>query len=361
MGLGVTKSYIWSFLNRFLHAVMMISFALAYFIQRESLELHIFFGVLFASAVVLRILWGFFGTRYSRFADFAYSGIIAYFASIFGQKQHFVGHNPASSWAILLILFLGILLSVSGFLELGITKNQGFFAFVYHHYSSVSFLDDIHHYCAHALAVVIILHIFGALLDYCIHQNDSIPSMISGYKQTNLPQNISLTFGQKSFSVLSVLLLIIIGIYVLTKDNKIIQNHSRSVDYAAMNQNFANECGSCHAIYPPFLLPKQSWTLMMGDLENHFGDDASIETEQNEEITNFLRNNSAEHFDTKVAQKIIAEQKDPNNIAITKNKYWIKSHATISAKTFAQPSIKSKANCFACHKQLEQGILTLPN
>ena len=39
---------------------------------------------------------------------------------------------------------------------------------------------------------------------------------------------------------------------------------------------------------PPNLLPKKSWELIMGDLENHFGDDASLDEDVNKNILTFL-------------------------------------------------------------------------
>ncbi|MDE7217162.1 MAG: cytochrome b/b6 domain-containing protein, partial [Helicobacter sp.] len=158
------RSYIWSFFNRFVHVVMIISFTLAYCLE-DFLPIHIFFGTLFGAAVVLRIVWGFVGTRHSRFADFPYRGVLGYLASVFGAKRRFVGHNPASSWAIVLMLFLGICTAISGMLEAGISKNQGIFAFLYDQYSRVRFLDDVHEMFANALLLVICVHILGALID----------------------------------------------------------------------------------------------------------------------------------------------------------------------------------------------------
>ncbi|MDE7447441.1 MAG: diheme cytochrome c, partial [Helicobacter sp.] len=83
------------------------------------------------------------------------------------------------------------------------------------------------------------------------------------------------------------------------------------------------------------------------------------DSELNAEILAFLEKYSAESFDTKVARNIIESQTDSANIAITKNPYWIEQHAHIAEDVFAQPSVKTKANCFACHKDLEHGILTL--
>lgn len=40
------------------------------------------------------------------------------------------------------------------------------------------------------------------------------------------------------------------------------------------------ECASCDIAFPPSMLPAASWKRMMGELENHFGDDASLDTPQ---------------------------------------------------------------------------------
>ncbi len=354
---GVIESYIWSFFNRFIHVVLIIGFTLAYCLD-DFLAIHIFFGMLFATAVVLRIVWGFVGTKHSRFVDFPYREIWSYLDSIFGAKTRFVGHNPASSWAILLMLFLGICTAISGMLEAGIAKNQGIFAFLYAQYSHVRFLDGAHKLFANALLFVVVVHVLGALIDWLVHKNDSIAAMISGFKTTEQNESITLNIWQRIFSGASIALLAAVAVLMLG-DNALNKSHAQRIDYAILNKNFANECGSCHAIYPPFLLPKQSWALMMSDLENHFGDDASIDSELNAEILTFLEKYSAQSFDTKVSQNIIKSQTDSTNIAITKNPYWIELHAHIADDVFAQPNIKSKANCFACHKDLEHGILTL--
>jgi len=53
-------------------------------------------------------------------------------------------------------------------------------------------------------------------------------------------------------------------------------------------KTYVNECGSCHTAYAPGLLPARSWRKMMGELENHFGEDASLEEPQRLEILKHL-------------------------------------------------------------------------
>ena len=67
----------------------------------------------------------------------------------------------------------------------------------------------------------------------------------------------------------------------------------------------------------------------MANLEDHFGDDASVDEETNKEILNFLRSNSAEQKGNKTAFNILKYAQNDQNIAITQNPYWIKKHRKI--------------------------------
>ena len=60
---GVIKSYIWTFVNRFLHYFLILAFALSYLsADIDALFIvHIVCGVLFGAGVILRIIWGFVG------------------------------------------------------------------------------------------------------------------------------------------------------------------------------------------------------------------------------------------------------------------------------------------------------------
>ena len=40
---------------------------------------------------------------------------------------------------------------------------------------------------------------------------------------------------------------------------------------------YVQECGSCHAAYPPGMLPARSWQRVMGGLDRHYGSDASLD------------------------------------------------------------------------------------
>ncbi|MCK9379996.1 MAG: diheme cytochrome c [Sulfuritalea sp.] len=110
------------------------------------------------------------------------------------------------------------------------------------------------------------------------------------------------------------------------------------------NAVFEEECSSCHIAFPPQMLHADSWRAMMGDLSRHFGSDASIDEKHRVAITDFLVANAGgrKTGDTRDAQ-------GKPLLRITETARFAKKHREISAATWKRPSIKSPANCAACH------------
>lgn len=116
------------------------------------------------------------------------------------------------------------------------------------------------------------------------------------------------------------------------------------------------ECSSCHTLYHPNLLPEKSWNKIMAGLDQHFGENASLDAITRDEITRFLALHSAEKSDNRRAQRInqsISASDVP--IRITQTRYFMSKHDEISASTFKRKSIGSTANCIACHQGAEKG------
>lgn len=95
----------------------------------------------------------------------------------------------------------------------------------------------------------------------------------------------------------------------------------------------------------------------MSDLENHFGDDAYVEEETHNIILKFLEQNSAETSTKEAAFMILDSLKNKDIIAITKSNYWKKTHKNIDNNIFSNSLVKSKANCKACHNDIEKGLI----
>lgn len=109
---------------------------------------------------------------------------------------------------------------------------------------------------------------------------------------------------------------------------------------------YQQECASCHLAYPPGLLPARSWDRLMGHLEQHFGSDASLDPATAQQIGAWLQSNAGTY-------KRVSES--PPEDRITRSVWFARKHDDIAPSVWPLPSVKSAANCAACHSGAEQG------
>ena len=114
-----------------------------------------------------------------------------------------------------------------------------------------------------------------------------------------------------------------------------------------MPASYEAECASCHMAYPPALLSQQSWKNVMFGLSKHFGTDASVDSKTQAELTNWLMKNAT------TRQKY--SETAPEN-RITKTSWFIRKHDEVRPEVWKRASIKSPANCGACHIDAANGV-----
>lgn len=95
----------------------------------------------------------------------------------------------------------------------------------------------------------------------------------------------------------------------------------------------------------------------MSQLENHFGDDASLDEEDTNIIKKFLIENSAQNSTKEASVKFLNSIKNEDIIAMTQTVFWKKKHKNISKDIFKHKDVRSKANCKACHTDIEKGLI----
>jgi hypothetical protein len=116
------------------------------------------------------------------------------------------------------------------------------------------------------------------------------------------------------------------------------------------------ECGSCHLAFAPSMLPARSWMAMMGDLKNHFGDDASIDAASAAQISRYLSENAADRGGQRYSGKLmrgVTTQSTP--LRITELPKWVSEHRKISASEWQRKDVRTRANCTACHADAPRG------
>lgn len=350
MDTGMTKSYIYTLANRIPHLLAIIFLPLAYF-EIGSVYFHAVFGIIFFLTICFRIIWGIVGSKYSRFSDFHFRGLKTYILGVFGKRPSYIAHNPASSIAIVLMLVLGVLVSISGLMLWGEKEHSGIFSFLY--FSPIAYLKEMHEFFANGLVGVVVIHICGVLIDKIFHKNDALNAIVNGYKKTPTQESVSLKISQKVFCFLFFAFSGLIVCSLLYPKNPILgfDQTLPKYSYSQAQKLYFKECGSCHIAYAPYTLPKDSWKKMMGELENHFGDDASLDEEDRVEIEKFLLANSAEEKKTFLSSKILAE----NPLVFSQSRLFAKIHRKIPQEAFTSSDVKSKANCQNCHQNAQDG------
>ena len=126
-----------------------------------------------------------------------------------------------------------------------------------------------------------------------------------------------------------------------------------------IDQLTKDECGACHFAYPASMLPEVSWRKIMGTLENHFGEDASLDAQTRQHITEYL---VAQAGDTKLRTSKFVRGLDTQNppLRITETKYWIRLHPAIAKENAHLKIAGLKASCAVCHRRAEDGYYEVP-
>ncbi|MEA3228012.1 MAG: cytochrome b/b6 domain-containing protein [Campylobacterota bacterium] len=359
--------YVWPLCTRIVHWSIAFSFTIAFILSffENRLNYHVAVGTIFSLMLVYRFIWGFIGPRYATFNTFKFNPtqLKYYFIEKIEDRYRDIpaGHNPASSWYTLLVLVLGSIIVVTGFLLYGIQEAKGILSFLNHEYSQYSdILLSVHIYTTYILLAWVLIHITGVLIEQFYHKTDMVFAMITGYKKAK-GEDAELSTSKNITSYIFLLSSVLIFFVIISSNSNIfVKNRFENIDYEKESSLFYDKCAECHKIYPSFLLTQNSWSRIMDGLDNHFGEkitDNNISQTQRVEIREFLLENSAESSTREIAVKIVNSVKDGRPLAITKTKLWREIHKEIPRDLYKTKKIKDKSNCFACHIDIEKGNL----
>jgi hypothetical protein len=109
---------------------------------------------------------------------------------------------------------------------------------------------------------------------------------------------------------------------------------------------YTAECASCHTGYPPGMLPARSWQRIMSGLDQHYGTDASLDAATVRQLSGWLQANAG-------TTKRVAEA--PPEDRITQSAWFVRKHDEVAPSVWNLASVKSVANCTACHTRADQG------
>ena len=90
----------------------------------------------------------------------------------------------------------------------------------------------------------------------------------------------------------------------------------------------------------------RAWQRMLSGLDKHYGTDASLDTATTQQLLAWLRANAG-------TSKRVREE--PAQDRITRTAWFERKHRQIQPAVWNLASVKSPANCAACHTGAERG------
>ena len=125
---------------------------------------------------------------------------------------------------------------------------------------------------------------------------------------------------------------------------------------ATVDPTYGKECGACHMAFQPQFLPGRSWTALMNNLGNHFGENATLDDATSRAILTYLEANAGDAAGGygRYPRGLPASQ---TPLRITETPYWIREHQReVRPSAFLDPKVKTRANCVACHAGAPPGV-----
>ncbi len=355
------KIVVWDLPTRVFHWLLVSCFVLAWLTSEDNrfLHVHVFAGYLMLGLLVFRLAWGFAGPRYARFGDFVHGwdNVRDYLRSLLqGRPQPFVGHNPAGGWAIIGMLLMGFVVTLSGIVVLGMEEGHGPLR-GWMSPASAGVFRELHETGAGLFLALVGLHLLGVVVGALAHRENLVLAMITGRKWVE-----DIDTGVRHHSLLGAALLGLASMaaadyfagYWLHGEEQAYQPFEGRP--LPQSDTWNTECGDCHLAYHPTLLPARSWNKLLEQQHDHFGEDLDLDPDTLAELRAFANRYAAESGIDEPAYKINRSiPRDQTPLRITDTPYWRHKHEDIDAAVWRNPKVAGKSDCAACHLDAEQG------
>ena len=173
---------VWDGFVRVAHWTLASSVIVAWATHEGGGRWHEWIGYVALATAVLRILWGFAGSRYARFTQFVYSPktTVTYAGSVLkGHEPRYLGHNPLGGWMVVVLL---LTVTASGFTGWLFTTDR---------FWGEEWLEELHGAISNALLPLVALHLAGVIFTSWKHRENLVRAMFTGSKRDASGSDIS--------------------------------------------------------------------------------------------------------------------------------------------------------------------------
>jgi cytochrome b len=202
---------VWDPLVRIFHWLLVATFIVTWLTADEESRLHELAGYAVIGLVLVRVVWGFIGTRYARYSDFVYrpAAVLGYAREMLGgDPRRYIGHNPLGGMMILALLTSLLATSMTGLAMQQTGEGAGIFASISatvpglvapamaddddedrrdgkrnkRHKDKDEVWEELHEFFANLTLLLVVLHISGVIVGSLMHRENLVRAMFTGRK-----------------------------------------------------------------------------------------------------------------------------------------------------------------------------------
>ena len=166
---------VWDPVVRIFHWSLAAAVLTNYWLTEPGKDVHTWIGYGAASAILVRVVWGFVGTKHARFDDIRISipALREHISELAGRRLRAdAGHNPLGAVMIALMCSLVGVLACTGWLHQEVDALYG-----------NSVLQEVHAYAAHTLWVCVLIHVAAIFIVQRSVRIELIRPMITGRRR----------------------------------------------------------------------------------------------------------------------------------------------------------------------------------
>lgn len=173
---------IWEPYVRVFHWGLVASMVTAWATGDELQSVHEFAGYTAGALIASRLVMGFAGGRYTRFAQFVKSprAVLAYASALRrGEERRYLGHNPLGAAMVVALLGLVSGIAFTGWLQ---TTDA---------YWGIEWVEDLHAALVNIVIGCVVLHVGGVVMESRRQKENLAAAMITGNKRAPEPGDIA--------------------------------------------------------------------------------------------------------------------------------------------------------------------------
>ena len=178
---------VWDLPTRLFHWLLVILVIASYVTGNlgcNAMQYHEWSGVTILALLLFRLVWGFVGSRESRFVTFIQgpSAVIRYVAILLRRDlPHYLGHNPLGGWSIIALLFTLLVQAATGlFANDDIVTEGPLFDWVGK--ATSDWLTRVHKVNQQVIIGLVCIHVAAVLFYFFYKRQNLVLPMITGVK-----------------------------------------------------------------------------------------------------------------------------------------------------------------------------------